>query len=130
MLSMSRELDRMKSNAVLRKFCVYGDPAYGCSECISSPSPHATPGTAQAHFNAAMSSVRESVEWSFNLVKSKWAFVNWDKKMKVRASPIGKMWLVATLLTNCHTCLQQHDNQISMYFGVDAPLLAEYLGTN
>ncbi|KAF0694037.1 Aste57867_15060 [Aphanomyces stellatus] len=88
----------------------------------------AAPGSPEAAFNSAMSSVREAVEWSFHLVKDLWAYLGYHKKMQVRKSPIGLFWLVATLLTNCHTCLKPHGNQISMYFDMAPPSLEQYLG--
>ena len=39
-----------------------------------------------------MSSVRESVEWSFGLIKGLWGYINFDKKMKVRQYPVGKFY--------------------------------------
>ncbi|KAF0684386.1 Aste57867_23621 [Aphanomyces stellatus] len=128
MLSMSRVLDVMQADPVLCKFCLYGDPAYGCRQCLCCPFPCAAPGSPEAAFNSAMSSVREAVEWSFHLVKDLWAYLGYHKKMQVRKSPIGLFWLVATLLTNCHTCLKPHGNQISMYFDMAPPSLEQYLG--
>jgi len=74
-----------------------------------------------------MSSVREAVEWSFGRLKTLWAFINYDKKMKARNAPIGKIFLVATLLTNCHCCMQPRGSQISMFFDLQPPSLDEYL---
>lgn len=108
---------------------IYGDPAYGCCEHIVCPFPFTQSGTPRARFNAAMSSVRESVEWSFGRLKSLWGYIAYDKKQKVRQAAIGKQFFVATLLTNCHSCLQPRGNQVSMYFGVPPPTLAEYLNT-
>jgi hypothetical protein len=127
MLSMSRILDILQNHPVFRHYCMYGDPAYGCRDCICCPFPLAELDSFEAEFNSSMSSVRESVEWSFHLIKSQWAFVNWDRKMKVRNSPIGMIWLVATLLTNCLTCTKPRGNQISMYFSMYPPTVEEYL---
>ncbi|KAH9111203.1 hypothetical protein AeMF1_014218 [Aphanomyces euteiches] len=126
-LSMSRILDRMMDDPVLKNYCLYGDPAYGCRQCLSCPFANAPTGSFQAVFNSSMSCVRESVEWSFHIVKSLWGFVSYDKKMKVRNSPIGMFWLVATLLTNCNTCMKAQGNQISTYFDVKPPSIDEYL---
>ncbi|KAH9112469.1 hypothetical protein AeMF1_013204 [Aphanomyces euteiches] len=126
-LSMSRMLDIFRAHEILQDYCIYGDPAYGCQQCLSSPFRNAQAGSPEAAFNAAMSSVRESVEWSFHIIKSLWGYVSVDKKMKVRNSPVGMFWLVAALLTNCNTCLKPQGNQISMYFGLRPPTLEEYL---
>ncbi|KAF0692753.1 Aste57867_16212 [Aphanomyces stellatus] len=127
-LGMSRILDRIRIHDDLCVWCLYGDPAYGCVECLCCPFPAAPPGSDEAAFNAAMSAVREAVEWSFHLVKGLWPFLAFDKKMQVRKSPIGLHWIVATLLTNCHTCLKVDGNQISMYFEMSPPSIDAYLG--
>lgn len=75
-------------------------------------------------FNRDMSSVRESVEWGFGRLKSLWEFLNWDKKQRVRQTPL---FVVGALLTNCHTCMQPLGNQISMCFGLAPPTLDAYL---
>ncbi|OWY96904.1 hypothetical protein PHMEG_00032709 [Phytophthora megakarya] len=85
---------------------------------------------ASSEFNSNMSSVRESVEWGFGRVKDLWEFMNWDKKQRVRQSPVGLNFYVAILLFNCHTCLQPVGNQISMYFGLMPPTLDTYLCAN
>ena len=86
------------------------------------------PRLPEQRFNAAMSSVSESVEWSFSRVKCLLSFMDWKKKHKVRNSPVGITFLVATLLTNCHTVMQPRGNQISKYFDLLPPSLEEHLG--
>jgi hypothetical protein len=115
MLAESRLLQRLETHPakIFDGKCIYGDPAFGCSEYVCCPYPMSEPGSSEAAFNSDMSSVREAVEWSFGRLKNLWAFLQFDKKQRVRQSPIGKMWLVAVLLTNCHTCLQPEGNQIS-----------------
>ncbi|TYZ69135.1 hypothetical protein PybrP1_001937, partial [[Pythium] brassicae (nom. inval.)] len=71
----------------------------------------------QCEVNRAMSSVRESVEWSFGRLKTLWAMVDCGKKHKVMLSPVRKIVKVAMLLTNCHCCWND-GNQISEFFGV------------
>ena len=126
LLAMSGLLETLELIPDMKGYLLYGDPAYGCRENLSS-FPNAAHGSHEAEFNSAMSSVRESVEWSFHIIKGLWSFLNWSIKQKVREAPIGKVWLVATLLTNCHTCLQPSGNQISMYFGCNPPSVEEYL---
>jgi len=92
------------------------------------PFPNPRPGTCQALFNSRMSSVREAVEWGFGRLKTLWPFASSPSKIKVRQAPVGKIFLVAVLLTNVHCCLQPLGNQISMYFDLPPPTLDEYLG--
>ncbi|DBA03527.1 TPA: hypothetical protein N0F65_011428 [Lagenidium giganteum] len=74
----------------------------------------------QQQFNAAMSSVRESVKWTFGKMKALWACIDFSKKHKVMLSPAGKIVQVAMLMTNSHCCYYR-GNQVSAYFGVDPP---------
>ena len=127
MLAISGFLERLRSKGeTFKGKYIYGDPAYGCSDLVCCPFAFAEPGSRQSEFNSSMSSVREAVEWSFGRLKSLWPTVAYDKKMKVRQFTIGRTFLVASLLTNCHCCLQPNGNQISMYFGVRPPTLEEY----
>ncbi|OQR85228.1 hypothetical protein ACHHYP_20596 [Achlya hypogyna] len=78
-------------------------------------------------FNAHLSSVCECVEWAFARLKMLWSYLNFDKKMKARNGPGGKLFLVAVLLANCHYYLQPHGSQTTMYFGIRPTTLDEYL---
>ncbi|OQR99312.1 hypothetical protein ACHHYP_07073 [Achlya hypogyna] len=109
MLATSRILVEFQKDNVLRNYCVYGDPAYGCYAGLSCPNSNAQPGF-------------QSPTPSFGLVKSVWGYINHDKKVKLRQYP-----LVAVLLTNCHTYLKPTGNQISKYFGVNPPSMTTYL---
>jgi nuclease HARBI1 len=106
---------------------IYGDPAYGVSHRILSGfKGNLTGKSDMADFNRRMSSVRESVEWTFALLKSLWKFIDCKKQQKILQSPVAQVVAVAMLLTNCHTCYNQ-GNQISMYFGLSPPRLDDYL---
>lgn len=107
--------------------CIYGDPAYGTNDILCAPFLGAALSGAQRAFNKSMSQVRVSVEWFFGITKSIWAFIQWDKKHKILLSPVAKMVKVSVLLTNCHTCIKG-SNEISAFFEMIPPTLAEYLG--
>jgi len=129
-LSMSKLYDVLEAHPtnLFEGRAIYGDPAYGCSRYMVCPFPNPRPGTRQALFNSRMSSVREAVEWGFGRLKTLWPFASSPSKIKVRQAPVGKIFLVAVLLTNVHCCLQPLGNQISMYFDLPPPTLDEYLG--
>jgi hypothetical protein len=78
----------------------------------------------QRDFNTEMSRVRQCVEWAFGKVDSVSAFQDFKKNLKVRLSPVGLYFPVATVLTNMHSCL--YENQTADYFGISTPLLEEY----
>ena len=105
------------------KYCIYGDPAYPVTEQLRALfRGNLTPQ--QQRFNKEMSNVREAVEYGFGKVKSYFAFVDFKKNLKLHLMPIGKIYLVATLLTNCHTCL--YGSAMSSLLGTDPPTLGEY----
>jgi len=89
-----------------RDYCVFADQGYATEDFIQSPfrGQHLNPN--QAAFNEAMSNVRVTVEWGFGRVQNLFAFCNYKKNLKILLSPVGKYYLVATILTNCHSCLR------------------------
>lgn len=106
-------------------YVIYGDPAYGVSRTILAPYRGSQLTTQQVAFNRAMSRVRVSVEWTFGKIVTNFSYLDFKKSNKVLLQPIGKYYLVAALLTNCHTCL--YGSQTSTFFGVDPPSLETYL---
>ena len=64
---------------------------------------HLTPQ--EQAFNTAISGVRQCVEWEFRKVVRLWAFLDCRKNLKVFLSPVGKVYMVGVILSNCHTCL-------------------------
>ena len=72
-----------------------------------------------------MSAVRICVEWGFGKVISNFAFMDFKKNLHIYLQPLGKMYFVAVLLTNCHTCL--YGSQTGMYFNLAPPDLHVYL---
>lgn len=106
-------------------FVVYGDPAYGLSHNIISPFRGAQLSIQEEEFNRRMSAVRTSVEWGFGKITQYFAYLDFRKNLKVLLQPVGKYYLVGTLLVNCHTCL--YGSQTSSYFDLAPPSLETYL---
>jgi hypothetical protein len=77
-------------------------------------------------FNKSMSSVRECVEWGFGKILANFPFLDYKKNQKVFLQPLGRMYIIATLMTNCHTCL--YGSLTGTFFHLEAPELEEYLG--
>ena len=114
------------NDAAGEPYYLYGDPAYQISPWLQSPFRGIlTPG--QAAFNAAMSSVRVTVEWGFGRVVAQWPYVDYHKKQQVGLSACGlrKQYAVAGILTNCHNCF--YPNSTAQYFDLKPPALEEYL---
>jgi hypothetical protein len=128
MLRISRLLVRMKRflgvawSAFADRGYVHGDPSLQVP--FQGAAGRVQPGKA---YNEACSKIREPIEWMFGKIKILWAFVDFKKNQKLYLQPVTSLWLIATLLTNCHSCL--YGNQTSMYFQVPTPDLGEYLKT-
>ena len=103
---------------------LYGDQAYKSTPQVIGPTRH-NPTEREAACNAAMKSLRISVEWGFGKVKSLFAFNGYAEDLKLGMQPVGKYFKVATFLTNCHTCM--NGSQTSDSFLAEPPLLSEYL---
>lgn len=122
MLSMSGFLSSDEEE-VFEGRVKYGNPAYGCSKFVCCPFGNRASDPMKSAVNARMNAVRESVEWDFGQIKVLWLFVKWDKKMRTRQAPVGKIFFTSVLQTNVHTCLQAHGDQISIYFDLSPPTL-------
>ena len=104
---------------------LYGDPAYPLMPCLMTPFRGDNLLQEQQMFNTQMSRVRQCVEWGFGKVSRIFAFVDFKKNLKLFLQPVGMYYTVATLLSNCHTCL--YGSQTSTYFGLEPPQLEDYL---
>ena len=75
-----------------------------------------------------MSSVRESVEWTFGEIVKSFRGLDFKSNIKFGLSSVGKMYLVCAIIQNALTCL--YGNQASKYFGLTPPQLEEYFNVN
>jgi hypothetical protein len=105
---------------------LYGDPAYSISLYLCKAFPNAAPGSNEAQWNKAMSSVRQIVEWGFKEIVAQWKFLNNKEEMKVFKIPVAQFYICGAFLTNLRNCY--YGGQISQYFCDDARLtIDEYL---
>lgn len=98
-------LDELQREEHLDGKYMYGDPAYRCRSHLICPFPNASPNPPEARYNERMNAVRESVKRIFNRLEILWRFVGYEKKHRLRQSPIRSVFAVAALLTNWHTCM-------------------------
>ena len=77
-------------------------------------------------FNNVMARPRTSVEWGYNQVCRKFAYVDWRKQLKIELMPVESIWHFGVFLTNCLTA-HCGGNQISDFFECLPPTLEEYL---
>lgn len=118
--------DKLVANG--KRYVIYGDPAYGINDVIVAGFKGATLTQEQAEFNRRMSSVRVSVEWGFGIVLRLWPQVDYKSTQKLWACAVGKMYQVAVLLTNLHTCMRG-GNQLSDTFQLAPPSPSAYLAS-
>ena len=118
------DLQRHSFSPLGEPLCVYGDPTCPLNIHLQGPFKGARITPLQNEYNTAMSSIRTSVEWVFGDIVNYFAFLDFNKNLKVRLSTVGKMYMVCTLLTNACTCL--YLSVTSSYFGLDPPTLEMY----
>lgn len=106
-------------------FSMYGDPAYPLRTQLIGPFKEVNITPEEAEFNKSMSSARIAVEWGFQKISTLFAFIDFKRLQKLRLQPVALHYLVAVILTNCHTCL--YGGETSAYFDVEPPSLEEYL---
>ena len=113
---LSNKLNRLqKPNG--EPYVIYGDPAYGLRRNILALYRGAQITDDQQEFNSKMSKLRVCAEWGFGKICRIFAFLDFKKNLKILLQAIGKYFLVATLLTNCHTCL--YGSQTGKFFELD-----------
>ena len=121
---LQTEMERHSHDPQGNVMCVYGDPAYPLRAHLQCPFKGANLTEDQRAYNQSMSSARVSIEWVFGDIVNNFKFIDFKKKQQVCLSACGKMYLVAGLITNAHTCL--FGNATSHYFGLPPPSLEEY----
>ena len=109
-------------------YVIYGDPAYGLARNILSPFRGVRLTNDEQFFNTQMSKVRVSVEWGFGKICQNFAYLDFKKNLRVLLQPVGKYYLVASILVNCHTCL--YGSQTSTFFNLEPPSLETYLSNH
>ena len=125
--SLLPQLQQFAHTANGEPVCLYGDKAYPLRIHLQAPlRGNRTPQ--QEVVNTAMSNVRVAVELFFKEITTYFSFLDFKRDLKIGLSPVGKMYIVCALMTNARTCL--YKSQTSDYFGVNPPMLEDYLYGN
>ncbi|KAK7106300.1 uncharacterized protein [Littorina saxatilis] len=129
LLNASGLLDHMERHYNIngQPLCIYGDPAYPQRPHLYRPFLGHNLTPQQQQFNTDMSSVRQVVEFGFGKVVENWAFLDYKKNLKLFLSPVGKLYHVGAILTNCLTCMYPAHGGLVNYFEIDPPSIDEYL---
>jgi len=104
--------------------CIYGDPAYPLRRQLMAPFRGNRITNQQKQWNQRMSSVRVSVEWVFGDIVNYYKFIDFHKGLKIRLSPVGKMYIVCALLQNSRSCF--YGSITSDFFDCQPPNIGEY----
>ena len=106
---------------------LYGDSAYPRSEYMITSSRMAEPRSREDRLNRVMSSLRETIEWSFGRAFTQlWLGLHDSLGVKVYLQQVARLYPMAVFLMNCKTCLDGR-NEVTDYFRSSAPSLDEYL---
>jgi hypothetical protein len=117
-----------KFGPLTHPMALFADAGYVFHSRLWSPYKDGRRDAQHAAFNKIMSRNRVTVEWGYNMVIQLWKHMDFISNQKIFKSPIGSQYVVAVLLTNCHSCLNG-GNQVSSYFGVPVPTVRTYLAT-
>ena len=78
-------------------------------------------------WNKNMARLRISVEWTIGKVSQLFKYLRVKEMHQPNLSALSPRFMVAVLLTNCHSCL--YGSQTSTYFDCPPPAVEEYLAT-
>jgi hypothetical protein len=106
-------------------YILYGDAGYSVSSHLVSSFKGAHLTNDQRSLNRKMADLRIAVEWRFGDIVRDFAFIDFKKNLKLYLQPVGKLYIVAALFSNCKCCL--HGNLTTDLFRSRPPTLAEYL---
>jgi hypothetical protein len=104
---------------------LYGDQAYKSCTYIFGPYKDYEEDRLKARFNVVLSSIRISVEQIFGKNSNLFSMNQLRIGLRPGSMPVAAYWMVAALLTNCHTCL--YGSQIATRFNCKPMSLEEYL---
>ena len=108
-----------------KQFVALGDSGYSARCFLYVPFSGSNICEARSALNKAMAKSRVTVELFFREVKRYWTLVDFKRKMRVRESAVGAMYIAAVILTNVRNCC--YPNTISQYFDCSPPSLQDYI---
>ena len=115
MLRVSHLLQRMATfcAAAGGHYYIYGDSAYPLHQYLLRGLKGVMTPQQQA-FCTAMSTVRESVEWGYNLIVTLWPLLDVKRALKFYKTPIALLYSVGALMANVHNCF--YGNMVLAFF--------------
>lgn len=125
MLKQSKVLEHLSDRIGAENLYLYGDSGYPLRRHLITPHIGRNLTEEQQAFNTTMSKMRICVEWEFGELYENFAFLSYKKNQKLFLQPLGKYYIVSTILKNCMTCL--YGCNTSTYFNCNPPTLEQYL---
>ena len=109
---------------------IYGDSAYHASYGVAVPFEDSRgrrwlPANKQS-WNKALSSVRIAVEQTFGHTQVLWTYTAFSKGLTAGCQPVAAHFIIAVLLTNCHTCLRSSSSAGNQFL-IPPPSIEAYL---
>ena len=120
------ELCHVDRAVVGRVYRIFGDAIYPQLPQLVRMFRNTQPHSMQRAFNDAMTQVRVSVEWGFNLVTNSFQAVDFIRWQRMFMTTPARQYRIATLLTNCLNCLRGR-NQVSDWFDCPMPSIEDYV---
>jgi hypothetical protein len=121
-------IDQVLQNSLLisgRQYYLYGDVAYTLRPYLQTGFRGSTISSDEMAFNASMSKVRVTVEWAFRDVKQYFTHVDLPRKLRLRETPAGLLYVSSVMLWNFRVCL--YGSRSAHYFQCDSIDISEYL---
>jgi len=107
-----------------KQFVAYGDKAFYRKSHMRAAFKGTRVSRKHCRSNRQMKKMRVSVEWTFGKVTQVVKQIDRYQQHKWKLSQLGKVYIVAMLITNSHTCL--YGSQSSKYWNLIPPTLRAY----
>ena len=123
-----RELQLVDDRDPVRRFHIYGNPAYSLSYgilCAYQAQPNQPLSPLLQEVNTHMPSLRISVQHGFARLMMLWGYNGFKMGLKIGLSPVATYFMVLVLFCNIHSCF--HGNQTSKKFHWSSPSVHTYL---
>ena len=112
MSELSEKLALLQRDDVLT-YCIYGDSAYvcvrnewiQCRHTLYADEPREERIRKHAE-NLALSSSREVIEWDYGDVGRFFSYVDYKKRLQMRKSNVGMIYLTAMIMRNAMVCMR------------------------
>jgi predicted cation transporter len=104
---------------------IFGDSGFKLDAKLIKPFRQRTLEELERDFNVASAKVRVTIEMGFGLLVQRFPMLNVKEYHKIGSSPVGLVYVVATILSNMFTCL--HKCSINSVFDLSPPNLLEYM---